>query len=352
MDHLDDEEKKAVSNLFFAKRQFAVLVGAGISCALTNGFADGHPSKALQWMPLLNRLRDENANVNGLNDEWRGHYDAGDDAEKAMLLRSLLVHHDPDVKPPPYNDYRFLIYKIFRDLELNPANGSELIPQSIKELLRRSLRGDVGTDCGTVLSVNYDTLIDDALDRAPISHIDVIAEGYQPASIDKLGIYPGTRNTLASRHVIHLHGLYTERSDINGFTLHPDEYANEGATARFVDFMASFVAGFNIDDGIPETTNPHRLVFIGCNGTLQDAHFTALFERLSQVQVPESDRILLGIEWYKELEHIVLVSGDAGAVEYTQTWLNNIPNATLRAVSYGANHQNLGPFLNALSTLN
>lgn len=189
-----------------------------------------------------------------------------------------------------------------------------------------------------ILTVNYDTLLEEALPviekhvlRFTISHKSVLDE-------DSLDCLWGEKNyglrfTLAQLSVTHLHGLYWDRSTVDGLTLTSNEYNNNLPT--FLKFMVPGIAGL--------CGASRRLVFVGCGDTVQDLHFWALWV----VQAA-----LRGAFWTStvlvEPEHVWLVSDEE--VDVKRTIASDIRNTTgvkIHVLNYGS-HAHLHEFIASL----
>ena len=127
-----------------------------------------------------------------------------------------------------------------------------------------------------MLTVNYDTALERGLPplggikRFPIAHAEIAHEARLHMLWNPEGRLLNGR-LLRQLCVVHLHGLFYDRSNSYGFTLTRSEYECPAAALAFLAFLLTGVSGAFRDD------TPLSLVFIGCKDTVVDRHFRALW---------------------------------------------------------------------------
>ena len=199
------------------------------------------------------------------------------------------------------------------------ANGHAPLSEDIKSLLAPTDAFISAKDL-PLLTVNYDTLLEEVLDRLPLDpkeDLDNDGEFFKES-----GFHHDSK--LHSSYIVHLHGIYYDRGN---FVLLKEQY---NSTMRsFITFMKSVV-------------KERRLIFLGCNNTIFDLHFLGLWKKEKEEST--------SAELQARGPHIVLVRGEQEVYELTGK-MQNVADigpwmvANVRAVSYGDTYDDLPGFL-------
>lgn len=199
-----------------------------------------------------------------------------------------------------------------------------------------------------VLTVNYDTVLEKGMGesapgvkRFPISHAEIAHE-------HRLHMLWSPTNRLLNGKllrqlcVVHLHGLYYDRSDSYGFTLTRGEYESPGAMLMFLAFVLTGITGvFN-------TTCPLSLVFVGCKDTVVDRHFRALW--VAQSLLRANGWFSPTVGGVREPEHFWLVSTwDFAYATRTAEDIRLCTGVVINVVCFG-DFPNLAPFITGLAS--
>ncbi|GIQ82221.1 hypothetical protein KIPB_003319 [Kipferlia bialata] len=178
-----------------------------------------------------------------------------------------------------------------------------------------------------VSTVNYDRVLESVLDRKSVTISDTIARDSR---------------VVGDKDVVHLHGVFTGDSSSN-YALTYEEYCR--GHCGFLQVLLGSPNG----DTVVESEDMKRgvlrcvdgkirpLVFIGCNGTLEDPHFLGLFERLSAAAKAGETQM-----------HFVIgrdPSAEPGLINTVKSLNERFKGINLTFISYGKKHSNLGPFL-------
>jgi hypothetical protein len=258
----------------------AFLTGAGLSMALTRSLTAGASrdetaaSAAKSWRELMEEFLQESGAMVGadLTDIIGRLRDREVNACDDLLTKAfaLLGNIWPGANAEAYPDYRRVIYRMFSGLR--PTS-----PALAGVLHRRGL---------PLLTVNYDTLLEEATRRVPISHIDMMAEGKLKMWLENKNMFPGAQGHAGTLYNIHLHGTWYERDHVHGFAFSQAEYVASAAMQQFLLFMVQFITGNSVVLGsAPEKlAKTCQLVIVGASGTLEDAHFIALWTVLGRLQ--------------------------------------------------------------------
>jgi hypothetical protein len=203
-----------------------------------------------------------------------------------------------------------------------------------------------------LLSLNYDTLLESALNmrfpisaRFPLTHKHLLRSGRM--QLYWAGTPAGrTAQAMHETSIVHIHGLFTEMSsDLDGFVLSDEEYLDKDHLVAFQAFLLQGVCpgwggSLAADSKQPA---PHGLLFIGCKGTLVDAHFEYLFGC-------QGHAVRQG--WYGAQappEHLWLVrEGDAAFADGVCAKYASEAGVLIHVVVYGASDDDLPAFLTAL----
>ena len=235
----------------------ALMCGAGVSMAISN---DGRT-----WSGLVEQYARLVQTILGLNEAW---YEGNIAAVNLFL----------DITA---TDRLFMkINRICETININwtDVNNDELYKHRIaaQMILRRMSidhpeRGRLLHAMGAlILTTNYDMVIEECIptSRFSLSHVEALRIGihhFMPGG-PTLGF--GLFQDPSTAFVVHIHGRYFDFGADHGFALTADEYVNQIMTQKFLEFM------------VPIASNK-SLLFIGANGTLIDAHFMELWNRLT-----------------------------------------------------------------------
>lgn len=325
----------------------AFVCGAGVAKSLC-------PTCPM-WRELIDRLACRVKNVRGFNDRGLQDVSRADVGEAAAKIKIDMGFNATSA------DYRSLMYVVRCTVHLSrTVFESELISSDNcgmvcvvvvnsyhefhgLEVQNRAIAIALSKFGHTpLLTVNYDTLLEDALPelrpgvaRFPISHASVLSE----CGLESVWgtLLHGTRDTLGQLSVTHLHGFCWNRTDVDGFTLTPDEYTAEAAIEKFLQFLLPGITGvFGV---------PRSLVFVGCGDTLQDLHFWALWG--SQLALRRAG--YWSARYRKEPEHFWLVAHEEfDAKKAIAADVLNITGVTIHVVDYGR-HSDLPEFISSVS---
>eukprot|EP01035_Chromulina_nebulosa_P027597 gene27597-36315_t len=258
----------------FKNGEIVAILGSGAAMMLS--------SQAMTWTQLLKQYAVETQQLlrTSVNSNWcnkisdmvdRSSGDANTLSEIAGIMANVLNESDLSSKGN-LEAHRIPPRRLFERCSIDKPDASEFV----KAL--RSMRCPIFT-------TNYDTLleqVDDGINSNRLeaySHTDFMSINEESNNWPDLlsnsnnVVSEGSFQRLRDGKVIHLHGIYTDSADENGFTLTAEEYANSRTTNEFLRFMLPIA-------------RTKSLVFILANGTTKDAHFLHLWLCLSGSTIP------------------------------------------------------------------
>eukprot|EP00595_Chromulina_sp_UTEXLB2642_P003603 CAMPEP_0196767742 /NCGR_PEP_ID=MMETSP1095-20130614/41913_1 /TAXON_ID=96789 ORGANISM="Chromulina nebulosa, Strain UTEXLB2642" /NCGR_SAMPLE_ID=MMETSP1095 /ASSEMBLY_ACC=CAM_ASM_000446 /LENGTH=242 /DNA_ID=CAMNT_0042136347 /DNA_START=1697 /DNA_END=2425 /DNA_ORIENTATION=+ len=210
--------------------------------------------------------------------------------------------------------------RIFEKCTIDKPGASEFV----KSL--RSMRCPIFT-------TNYDTLLEQVHDGINSNRLETHSHTTFMSIEEEYNNWPGLLSDsnrivseesfkrLSDGKVIHIHGIYTDSGDENGFTLTAEEYANDRTTSEFLRFLLPIA-------------RVKSLVFILANGTTKDAHFLHLWLSLSGSTVP----------------HYVLLRNKSPEIDEQEMneikKLNAFFRVTIYCYFYGRDHGDIIDFMN------
>eukprot|EP01035_Chromulina_nebulosa_P026866 gene26866-35238_t len=253
----------------FKNGDAVTILGSGAAMMLS--------SQAMTWTQLLKQYAEETQELlrTSVNSDWcnkikdmvdRSNGDANTLSEIAGIMANVLNESDLSIAGN-LEAHRIPSRRLFERWTIDQPGASEFV----KAL--RSMRCPIFT-------TNYDKLleqVDAALECS--SHTDFMSINEESNNWPDLlsnssnVVSEESFQRLRDGKVIHLHGIYTDSGDENGFTLTAEEYANSRTTSEFLRFMLPIA-------------RIKSLVFILANGTTKDAHFLHLWLCLSGSTVP------------------------------------------------------------------
>lgn len=248
-----------------------IMAGAGMAKAIN----DDCPG----WCTLLTKLGTKCADIRyddqGEHDAFvadnittpLAHGDCETPAHAIQVCMAALGHH---------NDYRAMVHHIFSRFHVpdDPPSPAAVALSNVVSFRAPGVTRNAGLP---VLTVNYDTLLERGMSywkaevrRFPATHVTLMQQGRLKDFWDRSGIDAVGGLSLADMNVVHMHGLLFDQSDTQGFALTPLEYANQHAMIAFLRFLA---------EGLFRDTlhHPSSLLMVGCDGTVTDPHFSALW---------------------------------------------------------------------------
>lgn len=204
-----------------------------------------------------------------------------------------------------------------------PTEIHRMIAQMI--LRRPSLdypfRGEILHKLGRlILTTNYDTVIEDCVPNERISMSHIEASKYIDRDVlhglKTLGPGPLFQNPL--KHLlIHVHGRYFDIGRDHGFCFTPNEYSDADTLLSFNSFMVKIVTNTS-------------LVFIGAKGTVEDSHFSQLW---NNVRVKS------------QIHYILHRKQDQEGIESMAQSILDKYKVTIIPICYGDTHDDLWTFL-------